>query len=164
MERVARGLPAGPAGWSASTGLGGQRCWRLTTNLLEPTVGAVRVSGAAPESAAADRRTTFLNQGKPHFRRFTVEETLRLGRELTPGWDQRAAEEFVRAGNVLFNAKVGALSGGSVPGSPSRSPSASARACSCWTNLYSPAFGPTKASSPSSVVMPPSKGAPAHGS
>lgn len=46
------------------------------------------------------------------FRRFTVAETLRLGRELNPGWDQRAAEDIVRAGNVPFDAKISTLSGG----------------------------------------------------
>jgi ABC-2 type transport system ATP-binding protein len=70
------------------------------------------VFGAAPESEEANRRTAFLAQEKPLFRRFTVAETLRLGRELNPGWDQQAAENIVRAGNVPFDAKIGTLSGG----------------------------------------------------
>jgi ABC-2 type transport system ATP-binding protein len=96
----------GPNGAGKSTLLG------VTANLLEPTAGTLRVFGAAPQSAEANRRTAFLAQDKPLFRRLTVEETLRLGRELNPDWDQRAAEGIVRAGNIPFDAKIGTLSGG----------------------------------------------------
>jgi ABC-2 type transport system ATP-binding protein len=84
----------------------------IAANLLEPSAGTLRVFGAAPESAEATRRTAFLAQEKPLFRRFTVAETLRMGRELNPGWDQKAAETIVRAGNVPLHAKIGTLSGG----------------------------------------------------
>jgi ABC-2 type transport system ATP-binding protein len=96
----------GPNGAGKTTLLG------LAANLLAPTSGSLRVFGAAPESAEANRRTAFLAQEKPLFRRFTVAETLRMGRELNPTWDQRAAEAIVRAGNVPFEAKIGTLSGG----------------------------------------------------
>ncbi|WP_308013911.1 ABC transporter ATP-binding protein [Streptantibioticus parmotrematis] len=96
----------GPNGAGKSTLLG------ITANLLEPTAGTLRVFGAPPESAEANHRTAFLAQDKPLFRRLTVEETLRLGRELNPGWDQAAAEDIVRAGNIPLTAKVGTLSGG----------------------------------------------------
>jgi ABC-2 type transport system ATP-binding protein len=96
----------GPNGAGKSTLLG------IAANLLEPTAGTLRVFGAAPESAEANRRTALLAQDKPLFRRLTVKETLRLGRELNPGWDQRAAEGIVRAGNIPLGAKVGTLSGG----------------------------------------------------
>jgi ABC-2 type transport system ATP-binding protein len=93
-------------------GAGKTTLMAIAANLLEPTTGTLRVFGAAPESAEATRRTAFLAQEKPLFRRFTVAETLRMGRELNPGWDQRAAENIVRAGNVPFDAKIGTLSGG----------------------------------------------------
>jgi len=96
----------GPNGAGKTTLLG------IASNLLEPTTGSLRVFGEAPESEAANRRTAFLAQEKPLFRRFTVAETLRLGRELNPGWDQKAAENIVRAGNVPMEAKIGTLSGG----------------------------------------------------
>ncbi|WP_189134397.1 ABC transporter ATP-binding protein [Wenjunlia tyrosinilytica] len=96
----------GPNGAGKTTLLG------IAANLLEPTEGTLRVFGAAPESAEANRRGAFLAQEKPLFRRFTVEETLRMGRELNPGWDQKAAEDIVRAGNVPLGAKIGTLSGG----------------------------------------------------
>ncbi|MFD5632287.1 MULTISPECIES: ABC transporter ATP-binding protein [unclassified Streptomyces] len=96
----------GPNGAGKTTFLG------IAANLLDPTSGSLRVFGEAPESAEAGRRTAFLAQEKPLFRRFTVADTLRLGRELNPGWDQKAAEEIVRAGNVPLEAKIGTLSGG----------------------------------------------------
>lgn len=93
-------------------GAGKTTLMAIAANLLEPTTGTLRVFGAAPESAEATRRIAFLAQEKPLFRRLTVAETLRMGRELNPGWDQRAAENIVRAGNVPFDAKIGTLSGG----------------------------------------------------
>jgi ABC-2 type transport system ATP-binding protein len=93
-------------------GAGKTTLMNIAANLLQPTAGTIRVFGAAPGSTEAGRRTAFLAQEKPLFRRFTVAETLRMGRELNPGWDQRAAENIVRAGNVPFEAKIGTLSGG----------------------------------------------------
>ncbi|MET7451510.1 ABC transporter ATP-binding protein [Streptomyces sp. NPDC005574] len=106
-------LPAGRiCGLVGPNGAGKTTLMAVAANLLEPTAGTLRVFGAAPESAEAGRRTAFLAQEKPLFRRFTVAETLRMGRELNPGWDQRAAENIVRAGKVPFEAKIGTLSGG----------------------------------------------------
>ncbi|MDQ1028107.1 ABC-2 type transport system ATP-binding protein [Streptomyces umbrinus] len=106
-------LPAGRiCGLVGPNGAGKTTLMSIAANLLEPTSGTLRVFGAAPQSAEAGRRTAFLAQEKPLFKRFTVAETLRLGRELNPGWDQRAAENIVRAGNVPFEARIGTLSGG----------------------------------------------------
>ncbi|WP_189930960.1 ABC transporter ATP-binding protein [Streptomyces sulfonofaciens] len=106
-------LPAGRiCGLVGPNGAGKTTLMAIAANLLEPTDGTLTVFGEAPESVQAGRRTAFLAQEKPLFRRFTVAETLRLGRELNPGWDQRAAENVVRAGNVPMEARIGTLSGG----------------------------------------------------
>lgn len=106
-------LPAGRiCGLVGPNGAGKTTLMAIAANLLQPTDGTLKVFGAAPESTEAGRRTAFLAQEKPLFRRFTVAETLRMGRELNPGWDQRAAENIVRAGNVPMEAKIGTLSGG----------------------------------------------------
>jgi ABC-2 type transport system ATP-binding protein len=106
-------LPAGRiCGLVGPNGAGKTTLMAIAANLLQPTDGSLKVFGAAPESAEAGRRTAFLAQEKPLFRRFTVAETLRMGRELNPGWDQRAAENIVRAGNVPMEARIGTLSGG----------------------------------------------------
>ncbi|KIF75316.1 ABC transporter ATP-binding protein [Streptomyces sp. 150FB] len=106
-------LPAGRVcGLVGPNGAGKTTLLALAADLLEPTTGSLTVFGAAPGSPEAGRRTAFLAQEKPLFKRFTVAETLRLGRELNPAWDQKAAEDIVRAGNVPMEAKVGTLSGG----------------------------------------------------
>ncbi|MFH7597192.1 ABC transporter ATP-binding protein [Streptomyces racemochromogenes] len=98
----------GPNGAGKSTLL------QLAAGLLRPTTGRIRVFGHAPGTAEARRRTAFLAQDKPLHARFTVAETLRLGRELNPRqWDQAAAERLVRGGDVPFGARIGSLSGGS---------------------------------------------------
>ncbi|MFJ8009952.1 ABC transporter ATP-binding protein [Streptomyces fagopyri] len=106
-------LPPGRiCGLVGPNGAGKTTLMAIAANLLPPTDGTLKVFGAAPESADSGRRTAFLAQEKPLFRRFTVAETLRMGRELNPGWDQRAAENIVRGGNVPMEAKIGTLSGG----------------------------------------------------
>ncbi|WP_404816188.1 ABC transporter ATP-binding protein [Streptomyces thermolineatus] len=106
-------LPAGRiCGLVGPNGAGKTTLLEIAANLLEPTAGTLRVFGAAPGSAQAVRRTAFVAQEKPLFRRFTVEETLRLGRELNPGWDRAVAEAVVRAGDVPLDARIGTLSGG----------------------------------------------------
>ncbi|MFD8385946.1 ATP-binding cassette domain-containing protein [Streptomyces sp. NPDC059679] len=96
----------GPNGSGKSTLLS------LAADLLAPTTGTVRVFGADPRSAEARRRIAFVAQGKPLYPRFTVAETLRLGRELNPGWDQSAAERIMAEAEVPLTARVGSLSGG----------------------------------------------------
>ncbi|MDW4907290.1 ABC transporter ATP-binding protein [Streptomyces sp. ADMS] len=106
-------LPAGRiCGLVGPNGAGKTTLLSIAAHVLQPTQGSLSLFGEAPDSAESGRRTAFLAQEKPLFRRFTVAETLRLGRELNPGWDQRAAEDIVRAGNVPFDAKVSTLSGG----------------------------------------------------
>ena len=96
----------GPNGSGKSTLLS------LAADLLAPTTGTVRVFGADPRSAEARRRIAFVAQDKPLYPRFTVAETLRLGRELNPGWDQSAAERVMAEAEVPLTARVGSLSGG----------------------------------------------------
>jgi ABC-2 type transport system ATP-binding protein len=106
-------LPAGRiCGLVGPNGAGKTTLLNIAAHVLKPTQGSLSLFGEAPGAVESGRRTAFLAQEKPLFRRFTVAETLRLGRELNPGWDQRAAEDIVRAGNVPFDAKIGTLSGG----------------------------------------------------
>ncbi|CAM5569933.1 ABC transporter ATP-binding protein [Streptomyces atroolivaceus] len=113
LRDVSFRLPAGRVcGLVGPNGAGKSTLMGLATNMIRPTTGALRVFGAAPGSAEAVLRTAFLTQEKPLFRRFTVAETLRLGREFNPRWDQGVAEGIVRAGQVPLEARVGTLSGG----------------------------------------------------
>ncbi|MFH8634260.1 ABC transporter ATP-binding protein [Streptomyces lydicus] len=96
----------GPNGAGKSTFLG------TATRLVQPTTGSLKLFGVPVGDPAVLERFAFLAQDKPLYPRFTVAETLRLGRELNPRWDQALAERIVRSGNVPFTARIGTLSGG----------------------------------------------------
>ncbi|MGG7573333.1 ABC transporter ATP-binding protein [Streptomyces sirii] len=96
----------GPNGAGKSTFLG------TATRLVQPTTGTLRLFGVPVSDPAALERIAFLAQDKPLYPRFTVADTLRLGRELNPRWDQALAERIVRSGNVPLAARIGTLSGG----------------------------------------------------
>ncbi|MFB7633446.1 ABC transporter ATP-binding protein [Streptomyces sp. NPDC056149] len=96
----------GPNGAGKSTFLG------LAARLLQPTTGTLRLGGVPVTDPNVLTRVAYLAQDKPLYPRFTVADTLRLGRELNPTWDQALAERIVRSGNIPLTARVGALSGG----------------------------------------------------
>ncbi|MFG2889771.1 ABC transporter ATP-binding protein [Streptomyces sp. NPDC048248] len=96
----------GPNGAGKSTFLS------TATRLVHPTAGTLKLFGVPVSDPAVLERVAFLAQDKPLYPRFTVAETLRLGRELNPRWDQALAERIVRAGDVPLTARVGTLSGG----------------------------------------------------
>lgn len=68
----------------------------IATRLVEGTVGELRMFGVSVDSPGVMPRYAFLGQEKALFKRFTVAETLRMGQELNPRWDQAAAERIVR--------------------------------------------------------------------
>ncbi|MFE5851664.1 ABC transporter ATP-binding protein [Streptomyces sp. NPDC056500] len=96
----------GPNGAGKSTFLG------IAARLLRPTTGSLRLFGMEVSDPAALQRAAFVDQERPLYKGFTVAETLRLGRELNPHWDQAAAERIVEAGKVPFGARIGTLSSG----------------------------------------------------
>ncbi|MFE3885087.1 ABC transporter ATP-binding protein [Streptomyces lydicus] len=96
----------GPNGAGKSTFLG------TATRLVQPTTGTLKLFGVPVSDPAVLQRAAFLAQDKPLYPRFTVAETLRLGRELNPRWDQALAERIVRSGKVPLSARIGTLSGG----------------------------------------------------
>ncbi|MER8072246.1 ABC transporter ATP-binding protein [Streptomyces sp. NPDC094034] len=106
-------LPAGRVcGLVGPNGAGKTTLLEIVAGLRGASAGEARVFGEPAGGVEARQRVAFLPQEKPLFARFTVAETLRLGRELNPRWDQELAEDFVGAGSVPLNAKVGRLSGG----------------------------------------------------
>ncbi|MFI1105485.1 ABC transporter ATP-binding protein [Streptomyces melanogenes] len=106
-------IPAGRiCGLVGPNGAGKSTLLNLAAGLATPSAGELLLFGTPADSPAALPRYAYLAQDKPMFKRFTVAESLRLGQELNPGWDQAAAERIVRAGRIPLDARIGSLSGG----------------------------------------------------
>ncbi|AEW95024.1 putative ABC transporter ATP-binding protein [Streptantibioticus cattleyicolor NRRL 8057 = DSM 46488] len=94
---------------AGASGAGKSTLLRLAAGLSRPTTGWLTVVGAAPGSARARRGCAFVGQDAPLYPHFTVADTLRLGRELNRGWDDRAAHAVVRSAGIGPGDRVGAL-------------------------------------------------------
>lgn len=104
-------LPAGRVcALVGPNGAGKSTLLTMAAGLLAPTQGRIEVFG----SPAGDPRTTpsvaLLAQDKPLFRQLSVDDHLRLGRELNPRWNRQAAEQMI--GDVPRAARVETLSAG----------------------------------------------------
>jgi ABC-2 type transport system ATP-binding protein len=95
-------------------GAGKTTLLQLAVGLIEPTSGAISVLGHDPRSEplAVLPRVGFVAQDHPLPRRFTIGETLKLGRELTPSWDDAVAEQRIDELGLSRRQRVGTLSGG----------------------------------------------------
>lgn len=98
----------GPNGAGKSTLL------HLAVGLLTPTTGRVSILGGPPVREHPDQlaRVGFVAQDKPLYGSFRVEEMLRFGGWLNPGWDADLAAQRLRAVGVPLKQRVGRLSGG----------------------------------------------------
>ncbi|MFF8774201.1 ABC transporter ATP-binding protein [Kitasatospora sp. NPDC015120] len=106
-------VPAGRiCGVVGANGAGKSTLLTLAARLIEPTEGELRVFGATSSTPESRARVAYVTQEKPLYPSFTVAGTLRLGRELNPGWDEDAARRVVEMGELPLDARVGSLSGG----------------------------------------------------
>ncbi|WP_327676032.1 ABC transporter ATP-binding protein [Kitasatospora sp. NBC_00458] len=95
-----------------ANGAGKSTLLTLAARLIKPSEGELRVFGEQSTTPEQRTRVAHVTQEKPLYPSFTVAETLRLGRELNPGWDDEAAQRVVNLGELDHRAKVGSLSGG----------------------------------------------------
>ncbi len=95
-------------------GAGKTTLLQLAVGLIEPTAGAIAVFGHDPrtEPLAVLPHVGFVAQDHPLPRRFTIGETLRLGRELNASWDDAVAERRIDDLGLSRRQRVGTLSGG----------------------------------------------------
>jgi ABC-2 type transport system ATP-binding protein len=95
-------------------GAGKTTLLQLAVGLSAPTTGAISVLGHDPraEPLAVLPRVGFVAQDHPLPRRFTIDETLRLGRELNPSWDDAVAKRRIDDLGLSRRQRVGTLSGG----------------------------------------------------
>jgi ABC-2 type transport system ATP-binding protein len=95
-------------------GAGKTTLLQIAIGLLEPTAGTIAVLGRDPraEPKAVLPHVGFVAQDHPLPRRFTIAETLRLGRELNPHWDDALAAQRIDELGLSPRHRVGTLSGG----------------------------------------------------
>ncbi|WP_285739096.1 ATP-binding cassette domain-containing protein [Kitasatospora phosalacinea] len=99
-------------------GAGKSTLFALAAMLCAPSEGELRLFGSplTPDGRGDGdglrARIGFAAQDKPLYRSFTVADTLRMGRELNPSWNQALAERVLRLAELKQDAKVGSLSGG----------------------------------------------------
>ncbi|MFB7664541.1 ABC transporter ATP-binding protein [Kitasatospora sp. NPDC056138] len=106
-------LPAGRiCAMVGPNGAGKSTLLSIAAHLLMPTEGTVEVFGRPLDAAENRDRIGYVAQDKPLYSGFTVAETLRLGRDLNPGWDQAKAEAVLAGGRFPRSARIGSLSGG----------------------------------------------------
>ncbi|MFF2073779.1 ABC transporter ATP-binding protein [Kitasatospora sp. NPDC058162] len=96
----------GPNGAGKSTLLS------LAARQLDPSEGELRVFGEPAGTPEQRARVAYVAQDKPLYPGLTVAETLRMGRELNPAWDQDVAEQIVDQGELRLRARISSLSGG----------------------------------------------------
>ncbi|MET9398409.1 ABC transporter ATP-binding protein [Kitasatospora sp. NPDC002965] len=106
-------VPAGRiCGVVGANGAGKSTLLTLAARLIKPTAGELRVLGEPSGTPELRTRVAYVTQEKPLYPSFTVADTLRLGRELNPRWDEDVAQKVVNLGELDHRAKIGSLSGG----------------------------------------------------
>ena len=97
----------GPNGAGKSTLLG------LAAGMLAPSSGTIEVSGGVPGSGPAQlAKVGFVAQNTPVYATLTVEDHLRLGARLNPGWDDALARDRIARIGLDPALAAGRLSGG----------------------------------------------------
>jgi ABC-2 type transport system ATP-binding protein len=93
-------------------GAGKTTLLHLAVGLVRADAGRVTVLGASPRAAMVHGDVGFVAQDKPLYRRFRVDELLRMGAALNARWDQRYAVERLDGLGIDRRKRAGALSGG----------------------------------------------------
>ncbi len=97
----------GPNGSGKSTLL------NISSGLLSPTTGSVRVFGAVPASSATQlERVGFVAQDTPVYAGFSVRDHLRYGKHVNPKWDDDLAKRRIDDLGLDLRQRAGKLSGG----------------------------------------------------
>jgi ABC-2 type transport system ATP-binding protein len=97
----------GPNGAGKSTLL------NLAVGMLAPTSGTIEVLGGSPASGPAQlAKVGFVAQDTPTYAGLSIEDHLRLGAHLNPGWDDALARGRIARLGLDLAQRAGKLSGG----------------------------------------------------
>ena len=109
--RVPEGSITGLVG---PNGAGKSTLLRLAAGVSRPSEGSVTVFGqkADQNSASFLARVGYLDQDRPLYKQFRVEEMLKLGQKLNASWDQESATQWLMDLEIPLDWKVSLLSTG----------------------------------------------------
>jgi len=84
----------------------------MAAGITRPSAGRVQVFGRAPQRQTVEvlREIGYLDQERPLYRAFRVEEMLRFGERLNPNWDAVAAHGYLSELGIPGDARVGKIS------------------------------------------------------
>jgi len=104
-------IPAGRVvGLVGPNGAGKSTLLQIICGLLRPTAGGLTVLGGPPVSGSP--RVGFVAQDTPVYPSFTIDDHLRMGAHLNPGWDAGLARRRIDDLGLDPGQKAGKLSGG----------------------------------------------------
>jgi ABC-2 type transport system ATP-binding protein len=105
--------PGHVVGLVGPNGAGKTTLLSLASGQIAPTTGSIRVLGGRPGASPAQlAKVGFVAQGTPTYAGLSVEDHLRLGARLNPGWDDTLARGRIRRLGLDFSHRAGELSGG----------------------------------------------------
>jgi ABC-2 type transport system ATP-binding protein len=107
-------VPAGRVvGLVGPNGAGKTTLLNLAVGMLTPTSGTIEVLGGRPAAGPEQlARVGFVAQETPTYPGLSVEDHLRLGARLNPGWDDALARRRIERLGLDLTHRAGKLSGG----------------------------------------------------